>query len=141
MKKKFLGLVMASMAAAIFFSAPVFAAKLAVSDDTLEAISGAANNTWFAGGASDSTITASNANGNIQAGSYQWADNHVADGSVNKGGNIQSGDNSHVQQYVTASTNALAWGTVAQSVTTNTNSNIAGNQTTQAYAVMFLGGF
>ena len=60
---------------------------------------------------------------------------------MDKGANNQSGINSQVQQNVTALTNALAWGAVAQSVTNNTNSPINGDQTVSSYAVMFIGGF
>lgn len=132
-------LLMAGIAAATLMSAPVYAAKVVVSDDTLDSIYGEANSTIVYGD-SNSTVSATNANGNIQVNSFQWDDNHAADQSVNKGANNQAGDLSQVQQNVSAMANVLGWGTVAQSVTNNT-ADIGNDQTSEAWAVMFIGGF
>ena len=131
--------VVVCMATAALMAAPVFAAKLPVSDETLDTIMGAAN-TSLVGGVDNSVISATNANGNIQMGFYQWDDNHSADASVNKGANVQSGDFSQVQQNASSIANALSWGAVAQSITTN-NADIGGSQRTESWAVLFIGGF
>ena len=116
------------------------AVKVPLSDKELDAISGMANTVDIAN--TDSTVISGvDMNGSIQIGSFQWDDNHVQDSSLDKGANNQSGIESQVQQNVTAVTNALAWGSVAQSVTINTNSDVNGNQITSSYAVMFIGGF
>jgi len=140
MKMKPIALVAAGMAAAtLLLSAPAFAAKVVLSDAALDSVFGAANNV-FVGGADNSTVSATNANGNIQIGSYQWDDNHSADSSVNKGANVQSGDFSQVQQNATAVANALAWGTVSQSVITN-SADVGHDQKSESWAVMYIGGF
>jgi hypothetical protein len=140
MKMKPIALVAAGMAAAtILWTAPAFAAKVVLSDAALDSVFGAANNV-FVGGVDNSTVSATNANGNIQIGSYQWDDNHSADSSSNKGANIQSGDFSQVQQNASAVANALAWGTVSQSVITN-NADVGHDQKSESWAVMFIGGF
>jgi len=139
MKMKPVVLLVAGMAAATVLAAPVNAAKVVVSDEALDAIYGEANTSIIYGN-SDSTVSATNANGNIQIGSFQWDDNHSGDISSNKGANNQSGDFSQVQQNVSATTNALAWGSVAQSVTIN-NADVHGDQKSEAWAVMFIGGF
>ena len=134
-----IALVAAGMAAATLMSAPVFAAKVALNDDALDLVYGAANSSIIYG-TSNSTVSATNANGNIQIGSYQWDDDHSADSSANKGANIQSGDLSQVQQNASTVANALAWGTVSQSVTTN-NADIGHDQKSESWAVMYIGGF
>ena len=141
MQVKLLTGVVVSMAATLMLSAsPAFADKVPVSDATLDAIYGAANNVDI-NGPSTRTISGLNMNGSIQVGSFQWDDNHAGDSSLNKGANNQSGDYSMVQQNATAVANALGWGAIAQSVTTNNNAAVAGNQTTEAWAVLFVGGF
>jgi hypothetical protein len=139
MKMKPSALLMAGMAAATLLSAPVYAEKIVLGDAALDAVYGEANSSIIYGN-SNSTVSATNANGNIQLGSFQWDDNHSADSSTNKGANNQSADFSQVQQNVTATTNALAWGSVAQSVTIN-SADVHGDQKTESYAVMFIGGF
>ena len=132
--------ILACMAAVTLPCNTALAVKVPLSDKELDAISGMAN-TVNIGNANSSIISGVNMNGSIQIGSFQWDDNHTGDSSVDKGANNQSGIESQVQQHVTALTNALAWGTVAQSVTINTNSPVHGDQTTSSYAVMFIGGF
>jgi hypothetical protein len=140
MKMKPRMLLVAGMAAATLMSAPVFAAKVVISDAALDTVFGAANNSSFVSGISNSTVSGTNANGNIQIGSYQWSDDHSADSSVNKGANDQSGNLSQVQQNATTVANALAWGAVSQSVTTN-NADIGHDQKSESWAVMYIGGF
>jgi len=139
MKMSSSALLMAGMAAATLFSAPVYAQKVVASDEVLDAVFGEANSSIIYGN-SNSIVSATNANGNIQVGSFQWDDNHSGDSSSNTGANKQSGDFSQVQQNVSATTNAWAWGSIAQSVTIN-NADVHGDQKTEAYAVMFIGGF
>jgi hypothetical protein len=134
-------LTLASAAAlTMSLALPVYAATTAVSDDALDAIAGK-NNTSSTTGTDQTTITGSTLNGNIQVGYYQWADEHGADNSTNKGGNIQSGDNSQVQQNADVQANTLAWGAVAQSITTNTSSTIGADQVMESWATLYVGGF
>ena len=119
---------------------PVTAAPTAVSDEALDAIQGKAN-TSTVNGVDETNITGSGIDGNIQIGYYQWDDTHSNDKSLNKGGNLQSGDSSQVQQNGTAIANTLAWGAVAQSITTNTDASIGSSQTVEDWATMYIGGF
>lgn len=139
MKLKPTHLAVAAMAATVLMSAPAFADVTVVSDATLDTIMGEANSS-FIGGISNSTVSGTNANGNIQVGSYQWSDNHSADTSANKGANNQSGDGSMVQQNATSVANALAWGAISQSVTTN-SATVGHDQRSESWAVMYVGGF
>ena len=136
---KFMALLVAGMAAATLLSTPAFAAKVVLSDEALDSVFGAANSTDIFGN-SNMTVSGLNANGNIQIGSYQWDDDHSADSSSNKGANNQSGDFSQVQQNATSVANALAWGAVAQTVTTN-SADVGHDQKSEAWAVMYIGGF
>ncbi len=139
MKMKPIALLVAGMAAATLLSAPAFAAKVVLSDEALDGVYGAANSS-IVYGTSDSTVSGTNANGNIQIGSFQWDDNHSADSSFNKGANSQSGNLSQVQQNASTIANALAWGAVAQSITTN-NATVGHDQKSEAWATLFIGGF
>jgi len=133
-------LTLASAAAlTMSLALPVYAGTTALSDAALDAVSGKANTSTVTG--SDNTaITGSTLNGNVQVGYYQWDDNHAGDKSQNKGGNLQSGDNSQVQQNGAALANTLAWGAVAQSVTTS-KADIGNDQTMESWATMYIGGF
>jgi hypothetical protein len=134
-------LTLASAAAlTMSLAAPAFAGTTALSDEALDAVAGKAGNTATVGGVNDTSVTGSTLNGNIQVGFYQWSDDHSADGSLNKGGNLQSGDNSQVQQFGSAIANTLAWGAVAQSVTDN-QADIGGEQVMEDWATMYIGGF
>ena len=137
---KLIALIVACIATTTLPWTTALGAKFPLTDKELDAISGMANSVDI-GNVNSSIISGVNMNGSIQVGSFQWSDNHAQDSSVDKGANNQSGINSQVQQNVTAVTNALAWGTVAQSVIINTNSPINGDQTVSSYAVMFIGGF
>jgi hypothetical protein len=119
---------------------PVYAATVSVSDEALDAIAGK-DNVSSVGGVDNTTITGSTLNGNIQVGYCQWSDNHELDGSTNKGGNIQGGSDSKVQQMGASIANTLAWGAVAQSVTTNTSSTIGADQVMESWATLYVGGF
>ena len=139
MKLKPIALAAAFMVVVTLLSSPAYAEKIVVSDATLDTIMGEANSLTV-DGSSTSSVTGVNANGNIQIGHYQWSDDHSADTSLNKGANVQSGNGSQVQQNASSVANALAWGAVSQSVTTNT-ADIGGSQVTQSWAVMYIGGF
>ena len=134
-------LTMASAAALTMSMAlPVYAGTTALTDEALDAVSGKGN-TSSVGNSDNTTVTANTTvNGNIQVGYYQWSDDHTSDQSLNKGGNLQSGDNSQVQQNGTALTNTLAWGAVSQAVTNNTAS-IGSSQAVESWATMYIGGF
>jgi hypothetical protein len=137
---KLIILIVACIAAATLPWTPTIAATVPLSDEELDAISGLANSVNIAD-VNSTIISGINMNGSIQVGSFQWQDNHNQDLSINKGANVQSGNESQVQQYVIANANALAWGAVAQSVTINTNSPVHGDQVTSSYAILFIGGF
>jgi hypothetical protein len=133
-------LTLASAAAlTMSLAMPVFAGTTALTDEALDAVSGK-DNVSSVGGTDTTNITGSTLNGNVQVGYYQWADNHAADQSTNKGGNLQSGDSSQVQQNGAALANTLAWGAVAQSVTTS-SADIGNDQTMESWATMYIGGF
>ncbi len=133
-------LTLASAAAlTMSLALPAFAGTTALTDEALDAVSGKAN-TATVGGLNSASVTGSTLNGNIQVGYYQWDDDHSADASTNKGGNLQSGDASAVQQNGTAVGNTLAWGAVSQSITTN-NADIGNDQAMESWATMYIGGF
>jgi len=133
-------LTLASAAAlTMAISAPAFAAPTALSDAALDAVAGKDNSANVTGN-NTTNVTGSTLNGNIQVGFYQWTDTHSGDLSTNKGGNLQSGNSSQVQQNGTAVANTLAWGAVAQSVTNN-QADIGGEQIMEDWATMYIGGF
>lgn len=125
--------------AVILSATPAYADKLVVADAVLDGISAKASNQTTVTG-NDLLKLLLNGSGSIQVGSFQWSDDHSTDGSNHKGANDQSGMNSAVQQNVTATINTLAWGSVAQVATVNT-APVHGDQVTQAWSTMFLGGF
>jgi hypothetical protein len=133
-------LTLASAAAlTMSLALPVYAGTTSLTDEALDAVSGKAN-TATVGGLNSASVTGSTLNGNIQVGYYQWDDDHSGDQSTNKGGNLQSGDSSAVQQNGTAVANTLAWGAVSQSITTN-NADIGNDQAMESWATMYIGGF
>jgi hypothetical protein len=134
-------LTLASAAALTMSMAlPVYAGTTALTDEALDAVSGKDNSSTVGGNDTTSIIGATTVNGNIQVGYYQWTDDHNSDSSVNKGGNLQSGDSSQVQQNGTAIANTLAWGAVSQAVTNNTAA-IGSSQAVESWATMYIGGF
>ena len=119
---------------------PAFAGPLALSDSQLDSVSGKANVSTV-GGTDTTTISGLvSTSGNVQVGYYQWDDNHSGDSSTNKGGNVQSGSNSMVQQNASVMANQMAWGGASQSITTN-NADIGANQELTSWWIMYLGGF
>jgi hypothetical protein len=134
-------LTLASVAAlTMSMAVPVYAGTTALTDEALDAVSGKSNSS-FVGAGDNTLVNGSSANGNIQVGYYQWDDNHSGDSSTNKGGNIQSGDNSMVQQNANVTANTLAWGAVAQSITENVGAAIGNDQVIEDWATMYIGGF
>ncbi len=114
-----------SGALAVLMVAPVYAAKQSLGDSALNGITGNGNNVRTITGNSSLISEMRNGGddaGSIQIGSHQWNDDHSTDGSNHKGANDQSGANSGVQAYVTASINALLWGASAQASTINISS-------------------
>lgn len=121
-------------------SAPAFAGRRIVDNAELSGITARATNQVAISGNSFLKELMNSANGSIQVGSFQWNDNHSNDHSDHKGANDQSGAFSRVQQNVTASINSIVWGSAAQVSTVNT-APVHGDQVTQAWSTMFLGGF
>ena len=119
---------------------PAFAGPLALSDSQLDTVSGKANTSTVGGTDTTAISGLSSVAGNVQVGYYQWDDNHAGDNSQNKGGNLQSGDNSMVQQNAAVMANQMAWGGASQSVTTS-SSDIGNDQTLTSWWIMYLGGF
>ncbi len=119
---------------------PAFAGTLELSDAQLDSVSGKSN-AVSVGGVNTSTVSGFlSTSGNVQVGYYQWDDDHSADASSNKGGNLQSGDNSMVQQNATVAANQMAWGGASQSITTN-NADVGNDQKLTSWWIMYLGGF
>jgi len=123
-----------------YTATPAFAARRIVDNAELDGISARATNQVAVSGNSFLNDLMNSSNGSIQVGSYQWNDNHSADASDHKGANDQSGAFSRVQQNVNSTINAIVWGSAAQVSTINT-APVQGDQVTQAWSTMFLGGF
>jgi len=141
MTTKPMALVVAGMAVAILLSAPAFAAKMSLTDEQMDAVSGNANDYTFSGNSSSTVSLAGGASANIQFDWYQWTDVHAADASIKKGANDQSGFASQVQQNIGGKTNALIVGAAGQNVLNNTDGAVGGSQTNLSYAVFAGGGF
>jgi hypothetical protein len=145
MKMKPIALVVAGMAAATLLSAPVYAAKVSLSDAAIDAVSGKLNTYTFSSDSSATVSLASDASANIQFDWYQWTDLHTADSSTNKGANDQSGSASLVQQNISGQANALIWGSAGQNVLVNSEgtpaAGVTGSQTNMSYGVFAGGGF
>jgi len=140
MKMKPIAFVVAGMAAATLLSAPVYAAKVSLSDAAVDKISGKSNDYTFG---SDSTAVielGADASANIQFDWYQWSDLHIGDASTNKGANDQSGASSAVQQTVNNTVNSLIWGSAGQNYLNNSGS-IGADQANMSYGVFAAGGF
>ena len=121
-------------------AAQALAAPSVLSDSQLDSVSGKDNVSSVAGVDTTTISGLSSVAGNVQVGYYQWNDNHAADQSTNKGGNIQSGDTSMVQQNAAVLANQMAWGGASQSVTTS-SSDVGNDQTLTSWWIMYLGGF
>jgi hypothetical protein len=122
-------------------SPSILAKTNTVSDSQLDAISGTDNVSTVGSTDSTSVIAGIGVGGNIQVGYFQWEDNHEQDNSTNKGGNIQSGDESQVQQAAIVNANGIAWGGMSDSVTINADSPIGGTQKLESWWIMYIGGF
>jgi hypothetical protein len=140
------GLIFAALLTAI----PVHAASVALSDDSLAAISGK-DIAYVADTASTigTVSTGSNAliqgdsSAIIQVASFTWSDDHSTDASNHKGANDVSGVSSQTQQNVVAQTNGINWGAAASS---DANFGDATNTTSldgtfMTYAAQHVGGF
>jgi len=147
MKMKPIALAVAGMAAASLLSAPVFAAKVSLGDQALDAVAGKSNAYTFSSDNSATVSLASDASANIQFDWYQWEDVHSSDTSTNKGANDQSGSSSQVQQSIGGEANALIWGSAGQNVLNNVGSSgtagsgVASSQVNMSYGVFAGGGF
>jgi len=119
---------------------PAFAAPLALSDAQLDSVSGKDNSATVAGTNTTAVTGLNSVAGNVQVGFYQWTDTHSGDLSTNKGANLQSGNNSMVQQYAMVAANQLAWGGASHSITNN-EADIGGEQLLESWWIMYLGGF
>ena len=140
MKTKILTLVSVA-ALTMSLASSVYAGSSILSDDALDTVS-AKSNESFTGAADSTTVNGSvGMAGNVQVGYYQWDDIHSTDQSINKGGNIQSGDQSEVQMNATIEANCVAWGGCSDSITTNTRSPIGGTQGAESWWIMYVGGF
>jgi hypothetical protein len=144
MKKKAIITAMTLTASATVIPAtPVYASPVALSDSQLDAVSGKDNTSTVRG--VDTTVIGGlkNIAGNVQVGYYQWDDDHETDASLNKGGNVQSGEHSMVQQYAMVMANQVAWGGASQSITINSGAgaSVGGSQTLEDWWIMYLGGF
>ena len=145
MKMKPIALAVAGMAAATLLSAPVFAAKVSLSDEAIDAVAGKDNTYTFSSDNTSTVSLASDASANIQFDWYQWQDFHTNDTSQNKGANDQSGSASQVQQSISGEANALIWGSAGQNVLTNNEGSggvgVASSQVNMSYGVFAGGGF
>ena len=135
--KKIASTAFATAVSLAMASPAVLAGTTAVSDAALDAISGKN----IAQGQGNTSVNGATLGGNVQVGFFQWDDNHDSDSSLNKGGNVQSGDESQVQQAATIAANGLAWGGMAQSITVNTDSTIGSTQALESWWIMYVGGF
>ena len=138
--KKIASTAFATAVSLAMASPSILAGTVAVSDSQLDTITGT-NNLSTVGGSDSTAVNGFTASGNVQVGYFQWADDHTSDQSTNKGGNIQSGDESQVQQAATVDANGLAWGGMAQSITVNTGSTIGSSQNLESWWIMYIGGF
>ena len=134
-------LIVTGMAAAIFFSVPVFAAKVLLSDAVLNEVTGNANRYSVNGNLDSTASIGDGAKTNIQITAYQWSDDHANDRSQDKGANDQSGATSQVQQHIGGQANALVVGAVSQNVLMNGGESVGGDQIVTAYAAVSEGGF
>lgn len=127
-------------ACAILLAAPAYAARKTMDDQSLAGISGKGDNSATIGGSSSLNLFMGKDGGSVQVGFYQWNDNHSSDNSDHKGANDQSGNHSMVQEHIASVENTLAWGGASDAVTVNT-AKVGGDQVTQSWWTMYLGGF
>lgn len=136
MKKNIILLV--SLASATLLTSAAHAGEVSLSDDALAGISGKDNVASFA--STNINVTNTNGSNDVQVGFYQWADDHSADGSNEKGGASANGDNSHVQANVQSLNNAYGWGWAGQYNTT-VGGSVTGHFVTTSWCAMYVGGY
>lgn len=140
-KKAIITAITLTASATVIPAIPLYASPVALSDSQLDAVSGKANTSTVEGFDTTAITGLNDVAGSIQVGYYQWDDTHSNDKSLNKAGNVQSGDNSMVQQAASVIANELAWGGASQSVTTNTDASVGKTQLVESWWIMYLGGF
>jgi hypothetical protein len=118
----------------------VWAGMSPVADSELAGISGKADNNFILSGTINQTLTVDNS-ANVEVGVEQWNDDHAADTSNHKGANDQRGDNSQVQNNVTADTNIINWGAAAALNWVDTSETSSDVIAQMPYAVFANGGF
>ena len=136
-----IGFVAATIILVIIPSLPTFASKEPLSDGFMADVYGNSNDIILSGNASTTISLSGNTNSNIQIGKFQWSDKHVADQSLNKNANDQSGSDSQVQKDFNGQANALFVGSVSQSVLLNNGGNVNGSQKVSSIAVGSSSGF
>ena len=139
-----------AMAGMLLWAVPVQAEMVQMADSDMDVISGKAHvlagvkhspNTVEVLGNLSSDINVTNGEGNVVVGYYQWADDHVADVSDQKGSNSfgSVGGSNQAQQNVIAQVNAISWGAYASvGVVAGT---IGGDQIGESWATLYIGGF
>jgi len=133
---------------------PVWAAPLAVSDADLAGISGKDIADLSSAGAGGSILDLSSTNkdqgsgvgigmtsANVQYGSFDWNDDHSADGSDHKGANDISGVDTTAQQNVVATDNVINWGAYSSMHFTADSVTGSATQIVSTHAVQDIGGF
>ena len=129
-------LIVAGMVAAIFMSAPVFAAKVPLSDDAIAEISGSANNTTFGGNSSATASSAGGANSNSLLAANSGPDVQTSDQNQNYAANNHSGSNSQVQQNIHGLNNALSVGAISQNAVVNSGGSVGDTMNVMGYAII-----
>ena len=135
MKKKIL---LISLASAALLTTAAHASHVSLSDAALAGISGKDNVASFA--STNIGVTNTGCSNDVQVGFYQWADDHSADGSNEKGGATANGDNSHIQSGVQALNNVFGWGWAGQYNTT-VGGSVTSRFVTTSWCAMYVGGY
>ena len=141
MQFRTIGVIAATIILVIIPSLPTFAAKEPLNDEYMDDVYGNSNDFILSGNTSMTISLSGDTNSNIQIGKFQWSDKHVADHSLNKNANDQSGSDSQVQKDFSGQVNALFVGSVSQNVLLNTGGYIEGNQNVSSFSVASSGGF
>jgi hypothetical protein len=135
-------LLFASMAAASILAAAATssqAAPTAVSDASLNNITGMNGNLTTSSGLNIGVSMGGDNSANVQFGFYQWYDDHSNDQSTVKGGNRFDGSSSNVQAQVNESNNAIFWGGLGQNNLVTSGIGTGGSN--MAYGTFAGGGF
>ena len=141
MQFRTIGVIAATIILVIIPSLPTFAAKEPLNDEYMDDVYGNSNDFILSGNTSMTISLSGDTNSNIQIGKFQWSDKHVADQSLNKNANDQSGSDSQVQKDFNGQANALFVGSVSQSVLLNNGGNVNGSQKVSSIAVGSSSGF